>query len=219
MVQGKLTEQIGALQVNEAPVTARQMLADNIDPAVIGDEVMEGLRIVSDKYNDGKCFIADLIVSGMLARDIFSLITNAIGDSGEKVDGKVVIGTIYEDIHDIGKDMVCDGLRFSGINVIDLGVDVPVGEFIAAAEKHKPDILAISTVMDSSFIHIKDLIIGLGKAGIPADMKIVVGGAAADTRYVHVEGIHCLTNDYQCGLNFCLRMLKEKYVEGSNIYD
>ncbi|ATW23802.1 cobalamin B12-binding domain-containing protein [Candidatus Formimonas warabiya] len=211
MAPGKLAEQIGALSVNEASAMARQMLAEKIDPFVICDEVMDGLRIVGDKYNNGTCFIADLIVSGMLAQEIFSFINDAVMDiSYEKVMGKVVIGTIYEDIHDIGKNLFCDCLRCNGVNVIDLGVDVPVGEFIAAAERHKPDILAISTVMDNSFTHIKDLIMGLGKAGISGNIKIVVGGAAADARFVQLEGIHCLTNDCRQGIDFCLRTLKEK---------
>jgi len=217
MALGKLAEQIGALQVNEALATAQQMLAEKIDPVVISDEVMEGLSIVGGRYNNGQCFIADLIVSGMLAQDIFSSINHVMDLSGEKVTGKMVIGTIYEDIHDIGKGLICDRLRFNGVNVIDIGVDVPVGEFIAAAERHQPDILAISTVIDSSFTHIKDLLRGLEKASISKNMKIVVGGAAADARFVHVEGIHCLTNDYRQGIDFCLQTLKEKHGEGSSI--
>ncbi|MEL7566137.1 MAG: cobalamin-dependent protein [Dehalobacterium sp.] len=211
MVPGKLAEQIGELSVHEASALAQQMLAERIDPFMICDEVMEGLRIVGDKYNNGKCFIADLIVSGMLAQEIFSLINDTVSSiSCEKIMGKVVIGTIYEDIHDIGKNLFCDRLRCNGVDVIDLGVDVPVGEFIAAVESHKPDILAVSTVMDNSFTHIKDLIMGLGKAGISGNIKIVVGGAAADARFVQMEGVHCLTNDCRQGIDFCLRILKEK---------
>ncbi len=210
-----LSELIGNLLVIEATNKAEQMVADQEDPELIHREIMRGLRLVGERYNEGRCFIADLMVSGMLARELLSLLHD--DDCGEKeiVPGCIVIGTIYDDIHDIGKDLISDSLKFRGVDVVDLGVDVPVAAFIAAAEKYRPDILAISTVMDSSFSHIKNLLFHLQVAAIQPDMKIVVGGAAADPRYVKVEGVDCLTNDYQKGIDYCLNTLREKYKQGS----
>ncbi len=213
-MEGKLADLIGRLQVNDATRLAEAMLADQSDLEAIRREIMVGLAQVGEKYNRGECFIADLMVSGMLARELLSMLHDEDCPEGESVRGTLVIGTIYEDIHDIGKDLISDSLKYRGVHVVDLGVDVPVAAFIAAAERHRPDILAVSTVMDNTFAHIKHLLNLLKEADVPADMKIVVGGAAADPRYVKVEGVDCLTNDYQKGIDFCLAALMEKNEQG-----
>lgn len=205
-----LSELIGAISLDEATEKARQMLTDGSPVQDIYQEVMEGLTIVGEKYNDGKCFIADLIVSGSLAQDIFDLIKDERFYDKKHIDGCMVIGTIVGDIHDIGKDLICTGLRFSGVDVIDLGVDVSVERFVDAVKEYHPDLLGISTVIDSSFAHIKQLVAALQREGLIDDMEIVVGGSIADPRYIHLAGVSCLTNNYKDGVSYCLNILERK---------
>lgn len=213
-----LSHLIGDLQINEATQKTEEMLSKGVAPGDIHREIMRGLALVGEKYNQGQCFIADLMVSGLLARELLFLVHGQDLREDTAVSGKVVIGTICDDIHDIGKDLISDSLKFSGVQVVDLGVDVPVSVFIAAAEKYRPDLLAISTVMDSSFTHIRHLISSLRAANVPADMKIVVGGAAANPRFAKVDGVDYLTNDYQKGMDYFLSILRQKYQQGSIIH-
>lgn len=205
---------IGELQIDEAMEKTKRMLANHCTSQDIYQEVMDGLSIVGKHYNEGKCFIADLIVSGSLAQDIFNLIMDNRFVEGQHIEGTIVIGTITGDIHDIGKDLICNGLRFAGVNVIDLGVDVAVERFVEAVKKHHPDLLGISTIIDSSFAHIKALIDRLQREGLTEDMEIVVGGSIADPRYIHLEGVSCVTNSYKDGIHYCLRVLENKSAEG-----
>ncbi|HMM06264.1 MAG TPA: cobalamin-dependent protein [Clostridiales bacterium] len=205
-----LSELISGLFLDEATEKAKQMLSDHCPVQDIYQEVMDGLAIVGEKYNDGKCFIADLIVAGTLAQDIFALIKDERLYERKHIDGKMVIGTISGDIHDIGKDLICTGLRFSGVDVIDLGVDVSVERFVEAVQEYRPDLLGISTVIDSSFAHIKKLVAAFQQAGLAGDTEIVVGGSIADPRYIHLDGVSCLTNNYKDGVNYCLKVLEKK---------
>lgn len=205
-----LAELVGELQLDEATEKAKQMIASHCSAQDIYQEVMDGLAIVGENYNNGKCFIADLIVSGTLAQDIFALIREEQLFDMKHIDGSVVIGTIIGDIHDIGKDLICNGLRFAGVDVIDLGVDVSVERFVEAVKKYHPDLLGISTVIDSSFGHIKKLVAILQEEQLTDDMAIVVGGSIADARYIHLTGVDCLVNNYKDGINYCLNFLENK---------
>ena len=204
---------IGELQIDAATEKARQMLSSRRPVEEIYDEVMAGLALVGGKYNEGTCFIADLIVSGSLAQDIFALIKEEQLFTGKHIGGTMVIGTISGDIHDIGKDLICTGLRFAGVNIIDLGVDVSVERFVEAVKNHHPDLLGISTVIDSSFANIKKLIAALTAAELREGLEIVVGGSIADARYIHLDGVSFLTNHYEDGIQYCLSVLEKKGAE------
>lgn len=211
MTEKRLATLIGDLAVDAAIAEGKALVAAGAQVLDLQSEIIQGLRIVGDRYSDGQCYIADLMVAGMIARELFALAQTGLQPQGSDVRGKVVIGTIYGDIHDIGKDLIADTLRYRGVDVIDLGVDVPVDAFLGAAQKQQPDILAISTIMDNSFANIKALIAKKAAYDLPADLKLVVGGAAADERYVSVAGVDCLTNDYQKGIFYCLDVLHRKY--------
>ncbi len=216
MHEKSLSSLIGDLLVDEALKKGILMIKNNIDPILFQNEIMNGLSIVGNKYNEGECFIADLMVAGMLARDLFNLANKNIALDKVYVNGKVVIGTIAGDIHDIGKNLVVDALTYRGIEVIDLGVDVPILDFVDAVEMYKPAILAISTIIDSTFSNIKELITILKKKGLLKNMKLVVGGAAADERYVKIEDVDLLTNEYKKGMKYCLEILTKDPLGGKN---
>lgn len=218
MCEKRLSYLIGNLLIDEAMDKGVSMIKDNIDPVIFQNEITEGLSMVEENYNEGKCFIADLMVAGVLARDLFNLANLANSKFSDKtyVNGKVVIGTIAGDIHDIGKNLIADALTYSNVEVIDLGIDVSISDFVNAVEKHKPAILAISTIMDSSFSNIKELITILKKKGFLKNMKVVVGGAAADERYIKIKDVDLLTNDYKKGMKYCLEILAKVPSGGEN---
>lgn len=207
----KLSQLIGDLSIDEAIEYGQGLVDGGISFHDYQQKIIDGLSIVGEKYEDGQCFIADLIISGMLARDLFALMKENMKTQEDTVRGRVIIGTICGDIHDIGKNLIADALHYRGIEVIDLGVDVPIDDFINAVEQYRPDILAVSTIMDNRFIHVNELVSRLKEAGYTDDMKIVVGGTAADPRYVTIEGVDCYTNEYHIDLNYIIDELGRKY--------
>lgn len=171
--------------------------------------IMQGLNIVGQRYKSGEYFIADLIVSGMNARKILNeLSLEKEYASNSKHKGTVVIGTIYEDIHDIGKDLVADSLKAYGYKIVDLGVDVPVESFIEAIKKYNPDIVAVSCVMTSSLKHIIRLCDIINHSNNTKQPKIVVGGSEITKEFQNICDADFLTNNLFEGLDFI--MGKEK---------
>ena len=210
MQKGNLSRLISELSIEKAMNEGETVINSGISLLDYQSEIINGLRIIENKYSQGQCFIADLMVAGMLAKDLFAL-TKDKHLLKENLYGKIVIGTIYEDIHDIGKDLLADALCYRGIELINLGVDVPVQRFIDATIEYQPDILAISTSMDSTLAHVKTLIARLPESDIPVDLKIIVGGTAVDERFSQVDGVDCLARDYQKSINYCVQVLKKKY--------
>jgi len=206
----KLSELISTLDVIEALELGASMVAANVPVEEYQQEIMEGLQAIGTMYEHGECYIADLMVSGMLARELFALKKNDdLPDIGTVI-GRVVIGTICEDIHDIGKNLVADALRFRCVEVIDLGVDVSVDRFVEAAERYQPDMLAVSTLIDGQFGHIRELVDRLKASKAPEDMCIVIGGAAADPRFVSIPGVDCITNNYQDAMSRIVELITER---------
>jgi methanogenic corrinoid protein MtbC1 len=209
----KLSDLLSELRFDEAMKQGITMINSECFPDFQG-EIIEGLHKIETKYNNGEFFIADLIVAGSMIREIFSLAKDSPFMKRAVVSGKMVIGTIAGDIHNIGKDLFADALRYRGVDVIDLGVDVPVDRFLDAVTRHRPDILAISTYIEPSLSHTKILVNRLRQIVIPPGMKIIVGGSAVDERFTKIPGVDYISRDYQKSIDFCAGILKEKYQGG-----
>jgi methanogenic corrinoid protein MtbC1 len=212
----KLSDLLSELRFDEATKLGTTMANSEAFPD-FQSEIIEGLHKIETKYNNGEFFIADLIVAGSMIREIFSLAKDSPFMKRAVVSGKVVIGTIAGDIHNIGKNLFADALRYRGIDVIDLGVDVPVDCFLNAVTQHSPDILAISTYIEPSLSHTKILVNRLRQIAVPPGMKIIVGGSAVDERFTKIPGVDYISRDYQKSIDFCAGILKEKYQGGAGL--
>ncbi|MDR3124165.1 MAG: cobalamin-dependent protein [Treponema sp.] len=206
----KLSDLLSEMRFDEAMKLGIAMAHSESFPD-FQSEIIEGLHKIETKYNNGELFIADLIVAGSVIRDIFSLAKDSPFMKRAAISGTMVIGTIVGDIHNIGKDLFADALRYRGITVVDLGVDVPIERFLDAVDRHQPDILAISTYIEPSLTNTKILVNRLRQAGIPPGMKIIVGGSAVDERFTKIPGADYVSRDYQKSIDFCANLLKEKH--------
>ncbi len=206
----KLAALISQMKLEEAEKMASAMIADGVPAMEIYQQVMEGLQEVGNRYENTEYFIADLIVSGMLAKEIFSLVDLYQDDELAATKGTIVIGTILEDIHDIGKDLMIDSLRAQGIHIIDLGVDVKIEKFIDAVRQYNPDIIAVSCIMTSSLGHLHELAMKLHEEELLTDRALIIGGAVANRKYLKIPYVTYMTNSMFEGVDFCLRYLAEK---------
>ncbi|MDI3536636.1 MAG: hypothetical protein PWP16_485 [Eubacteriaceae bacterium] len=212
-----LIELIADLKLEEAEALADDLIKEGIKTRDLYEQVMTGLAEIGKKYEDGECFIADLIVSGMIAKNIFAA---ANLDQAEKVGvshlGKVLFGTIYDDIHDIGKDLMIDALRNKEIEVVDLGVDVKVETFIDAVKRENPDIIAVSCVMTNSIPYLQELGKTLKKEKLLADRRLILGGAVVTQDYVRIPEIDFMTNNFYEGIRYIDGYLKQKREQEAN---
>lgn len=138
------------------------------------------LKVIGDKFERGEIFLVQLIVAGEACKNVTSkYLEPLLRKEGEKRSalGKVVIGTVEGDIHEIGKNIVAAMLTASGFEVIDLGVDVPTERFVKAVKEHDPDILGLSALLTTTMPMQKEVIEALKREGLRERVKVIVGGA------------------------------------------
>jgi methanogenic corrinoid protein MtbC1 len=164
------------LKEDELLQKIKELLEAGEDPQAIFDACQEGMSVVGSRFESGEYFLSDLIMSGEVFRQVSEVITPYFAEGEEtKSKGKVVIGTIIGDIHDIGKDIVVTMLRSANYEVIDLGVDVPVENFVNAVKETGASVVGISGLLTVAFPPMKECVEALKAAGL--DVKVMIGGA------------------------------------------
>ena len=151
-------------------------LAEKIPPPKIIQSMREGLSTAGRKYEEGEYFLSELIMSGIMAQELSKMLRPHLQSSSNQVLGKVVIGTVKGDLHDIGKNLVSIMLSSVGFEVIDLGVDVSKEKFIEAVEKENPNIVGMSCLLTIAMDEMKETLDGLAEAGLRKKVRVLVGG-------------------------------------------
>jgi methanogenic corrinoid protein MtbC1 len=182
--------EIVALNENKVVEMVKQKLQNNEDPLKILDDVKKAMKIIGEKFSNKEYFLPDLIMSGEILKQIFDSISPNLKESqiSKEKKGKVLLGTVFGDIHDIGKDIVKFMLDVNGFEVLDLGVDVPSDKFIESIKEFKPKILALSGFLTLAYDSMKEIIGKLEEAGLRDKVKIMIGGGTVDRRTVDYVG-------------------------------
>ncbi len=175
----RLVEAIVEIEEEEALSLVKEMLKAGKDPVDILATCREGVELIGQRYEEGEYFMPELIMTGEIMSEISELTRDRLEEqqTGEDFLGRVLIGTVEDDIHDIGKNIVTFMLEINGFEVIDLGVDVPAGDFVSAIEDHKPDIVGMSALLTLAFDQMKGTVEEIEEAGLRDDVKIMIGGA------------------------------------------
>jgi methanogenic corrinoid protein MtbC1 len=163
-----------------------QILVDNgCSTLEINELLQQGMKLVGERFAKGEYFLADLIVSGMMFKSALSLfLADVPPPQLDSNHGRVLIGVMVGDIHDIGKDIIVQVLKTEQYDILDLGVDVPPEAFVQAAQKYAPDIIALSGIMSDSFFEMKRVVNALEEAGIYPNTPVVVGGTCVNEMIV-----------------------------------
>jgi methylmalonyl-CoA mutase cobalamin-binding domain/chain len=184
-------------------------LKNGTHPYDIFNNLSKGLDEIGRKYESGRYFTSDLIVSGAnMKKAIEKLRPLFKRDSGSS-KGKVLIGTVQGDVHDIGKTIFSIMLQSKGFDVVDLGVDVSNEEFLDGVEKNHPDILAMSALLTSTMTNMGKVIEALNDKGLREGIKIIVGGRPVDRAYAKSIGADEYAEDAVEGIRKCLSLLSE----------
>ncbi|HEX9117330.1 MAG TPA: cobalamin-dependent protein [Anaerolineae bacterium] len=185
-----LINAIAEMQEEEALEITRQLLAANTPPVQILDDCRAAMEIVGKRFEAGEYFIPELILAGEMLKAISAEVrphlSGAQSEAGKL--GKVVIGTVKGDIHDIGKDIVVFMLDVNGFQVIDLGVDVAPETFVSQIQAEKPGVVALSGFLTLSFSSMKETIEAITAAGQRQGLKIMVGGGTVDQQVCAYAG-------------------------------
>lgn len=177
----KLVDAISEMCENDALSLAKQMLDSGVDPLMILDDCQAAMQIVGARFEAGEYFLSELMLAGEMLKQISALVKPRITQMGiVQKRGRVVIGTVKGDIHDIGKDIVAFMLDVNGFEVHDLGIDVPVQAFVDKVATIHPEVVALSGFLTIAFDSMKATVAALQAAGLREQVKIMVGGGTVD---------------------------------------
>jgi methanogenic corrinoid protein MtbC1 len=182
------------------------------DPMAILTDCREGMALVGKRYEAGEYFVSELIMAGEVFKQATGLLGPHFNANGGASRGKVVIGTVKGDIHDIGKDLVVSLLKAGNYEVIDLGVDVPAAKFVEAVKDSGATVVGLSGLLTISFDAMKDTVVALEAAGLRPKVKVMVGGGPTTEQVRAYVGADALGADAQAAVTLCNRWIEAKEV-------
>ena len=161
----------------------------------LNDALVEGMRIVGIDFRDGILFVPEVLLAANAMKAGMAILRPLLAETGAEPIGKIVIGTVKGDIHDIGKNLVGMMLEGAGFEVIDLGINTDVDEYLAALEEHKPDILGMSALLTTTMPYMKVVIDTMVERGLRDEYIILVGGAPLNEEFGDAIGADAYCRD------------------------
>jgi len=173
----------------KAEEVTKAALEANVDPSeLLGKYMIPAMDEVGKRFECNEYFVPELLIAARAMKTALQLLTPKLAASGAKAAGRVVIGTVQGDLHDIGKNLVASMLEGGGFEVTDLGVDVPAQKFIEAVKQKEGCILAMSALLTTTMTQMKNVIKALEEAGLRNKTKVMIGGAPITQQFADEIG-------------------------------
>jgi methylmalonyl-CoA mutase cobalamin-binding domain/chain len=180
---------------------------------VLNEALVEGMRIVGIDFRDGILFVPEVLLAANAMKAGMEILRPLLAETGAERIGKVVIGTVKGDIHDIGKNLVGMMLEGAGFEVIDLGINNPVEKYFAALEEHQPDILGMSALLTTTMPYMKVVIDEMVSKGIRDDYIVLVGGAPLNEEFGKAVGADAYCRDAAIAAETAQALVKARRAE------
>jgi len=177
---------------------------------VLNEALVEGMRIVGIDFRDGILFVPEVLLAANAMKGGMEILRPILAKSDIPPIGKIVIGTVKGDVHDIGKNLVSMMLEGAGFEVFDLGINNPVEKYLAAIEKHRPDILGMSALLTTTMPYMKVVIDTLKEKGIRDDYIVLVGGAPLNENFGKAIGADAYCRDAAMAVETAKRLIAER---------
>jgi len=177
---------------------------------VLDQALVEGMRIVGIDFRDGVLFVPEVLLAANAMKAGMELLRPHLAETGAKPIGKVVIGTVKGDIHDIGKNLVAMMLEGAGFDVIDIGINTDVDEYLAALDQHRPDILGMSALLTTTMPYMKVVIDTMKAKGYRDDYIVLVGGAPLNEEFGEAIGADAYCRDAAVAAEMATKLVLER---------
>jgi len=178
---------------------------------VLTEALVEGMRIVGIDFRDGILFVPEVLLAANAMKAGMAILRPLLVESGAPRQGSSVTGTVKGDIHDIGKNLVGMMMEGAGFEVIDLGINTDVDEFLAAIDEHKPDMLGMSALLTTTMPYMKVVIDTLKEKGIRDDMIVLVGGAPLNEDFANAVGADAYCRDAAVAVETAKDLMARKH--------
>ena len=170
-------------------VRCQEALQRGVEPSYIMKEVLTaGMMEAGKLFDDGEYFLPEMLISSMTLQKGLDFLMKDMQEEKSFWKGRIVIGTVEGDMHDIGKNLVVAMLRVAGFEVIDLGIDVSAKKFMEAIRTYKPDIVALSALLSTTMMNMQTIIQQISENGLRNEVKIMIGGAVVNQRFAEQIG-------------------------------
>jgi dimethylamine corrinoid protein len=193
MTPSPLAQAVGDLEEEKAVTLVQEKLAQGEPALGILEELQAGMSIVGERFEGGEYYLSELIYSADIFKKAGLPLQEELKNSVQSSYGTLVLGTVKNDIHDFGKDIVATVMSSNGIKVVDLGVNVEHQAFIDAIREHKPALVGMSCLLTTVFDDMKEAIATIERAGLRDQVKILIGGGPVDQGCADYVGA-----DYYC---------------------
>ena len=185
----KISEELQRGNYEQMPEFVQEALDTGIPATkILKDGLAFGMSAVGEQFQDGEIFLPDVLISAKAMQSAMAILRPKLTEAGVKLAGKIVMGTVKGDIHDIGKNLVAMLLEGAGYQVIDLGIDVPPEKFVEAAKSNGPDVIGLSALLTITMPLMKEVIESLAESGIRHRVKVLVGGAPVTEQFAQEIG-------------------------------
>ncbi|MFN3132266.1 corrinoid protein [Roseibium sp.] len=183
---------------------------------ILTKALVEGMRIVGVDFRDGILFVPEVLLSANAMKAGMGILRPLLAETGAPKVGKMVIGTVKGDIHDIGKNLVSMMMEGAGFEVIDIGINNPVENYLAALEEHKPDILGMSALLTTTMPYMKVVIDEMKEKGLRDDYIVLVGGAPLNEEFGQAVGADGYCRDAAVAVEMAKDLIARRHNQLAN---
>lgn len=177
---------------------------------VLGEALVDGMTVVGIDFRDGILFVPEVLLAANAMKGGMTILKPLLAETGAKPVGTMVIGTVKGDIHDIGKNLVAMMMEGAGFDVYDIGINNSVEEYLAALERHKPDILGMSALLTTTMPYMKVVIDALKDQGLRQKYVVMVGGAPLNQEFGDAVGADAYCRDAADAATTAIRLVTER---------
>ena len=206
-----MSDQLATALADLEEATALKLVQERLDagedPLAVVTSCREGMAMVGQRYEAGEYFVSELIMAGEVFKQANALIGSQFTVDRGATRGKVVIGTVKGDIHDIGKDIVVSLLKAANYDVYDLGVDVPPDKFVDAVKETGAPVVGLAGLLTISFDSMKATVAALEAAGLRSQVKVMIGGGPVTEQVRVYAGADAVGRDAQAAVSLCNRWI------------
>ena len=189
----------------------QELLDRDLEPYdILTRGLVDGMDIVGDDFRDGILFVPEVLMSAKAMKGGMNILQPLLAASDAPQQGVVVIGTVKGDIHDIGKNLVAMMLEGAGFTVIDIGINISVGKYLEAVEKHQPDILGLSALLTTTMPYMRTVIKALREEKLRDDLIVLVGGAPLNDAFAKEIGADAYCRNAALAVDMAKKFMKNK---------
>jgi len=184
-----LAQSVEQGQVQKVSGLTQQLLDSGVSPKIIlNDGLIAGMTVVGEKMRSGEMYLPEVLQSASAMHGSLKILKPHLVREGTQSRGKIMVGTVKGDMHDIGKNLVSIMLQGAGFDIVDLGLNVPPQKFVEAITAHQPAILGLSAMLTTTMLNMKTTIEAINAAGLRSTVKVIIGGAPVSQKFADEIG-------------------------------